>query len=393
MRKRVWALSLVAIMMIVSFSGFCYGEADTGLSNIQSESAILMEESTGEILYRQNEHKPLPPASVTKMMVMLLAMEALDSGRIKLTDQVTASPEACRMGGSQIWLEPGEVMMVSDLMKSICIVSANDASYAMAEHLAGSEERFIAQMNKRGEELGLKNTRFINTTGLTPDDGSEGNITSAYDMALLARELLKHPKVLQWTGTWLDSVRGGNSYLRNTNNLVRFYNGCDGLKTGFTEQAGFCLVATAKREGVRMIAVIMKAANSKIRSREIGRLFNYGFSLYQSVPIYPAGKKLGEVKVLLGNETKVDAILPQELTLVVRRDSDGEKKTVVELQPVIKAPIKKGQVLGKARILMNDKEQACVELVAAQDVNSLGVIRSWWRLFRSFFGQMFEDGK
>lgn len=388
MHYRLGVVSLVVCCIFLAQIAPAHGE--TLPMKIEAESAILLEESTGEILFRQNDMKPLPPASVTKMMVMLLAMEAIDSGKIKLTDKITASPEACKMGGSQIWLEPGETMSVYDMLKAVCIVSANDASYALSEHLAGSEEQFVRKMNQRSKELGLKNTRFVNTTGLTPDDGSEGNITCAYDMAILARELLKHPGILKWTGTWLDSVRDGNSYLRNTNNLVRFYPGCDGLKTGFTEQAGFCLVATAKRNHVRMIAVIMKAPTSKVRSREISRLLNYGFSLYQATEVYPIGANLGKVQVLLGDRPSVSAVLPNGLKVITRRDINQKPAVKINLPTTLRAPIRKGQEVGEVRILLSGREIAKAPLVARENVNDLGVVRSWWRLFRDFFGTIFK---
>lgn len=380
------------VMFSLIFSCFGYCKADEELSSnlkVEAKSAILMESTTGEVLFRQNEHQRLPPASVTKMMVMLLAMEAIDSKKVKLTDMVTASAEACQMGGSQIWLEPGEKMTLSDLMKAICIVSANDASYAVAQFLAGSEENFVALMNRRCKELGMKNTHFVNTTGLTPDNGGEGNLTSAYDMAILARELLKHPNVLRWTGTWLDSLRDGKSYLRNTNNLVRFYTGCDGLKTGFTEQAGFCLVGTAQRDGVRMIAVVMNAKTSKIRSREISKLFNYGFSLFKSETIYPAGARLGKVRVLLGKRNSVNAVLPKGISVVMRRESTSQIKPEVILRTSVKAPLKAGTPIGEVHVKMDGKEIARADLVPEYPVESLGFFASWVKLTREFFGRLF----
>lgn len=391
-----WLIPLL-ILCVLAGGTTVFGKAETSspgeLFKVECNSAILMEASTGEVLFRQNEHQPVPPASVTKMMVMLLVMEALDSGKIKMTDTIVASPEACQMGGSQIWLEPGEKMTVQDLMKAICIVSANDASYAIGEHLAGSEMHFVAAMNKRAKELGLKNTHFVNTTGLGPDSGAEGNITSAYDMAILAREVLKHPGVLRWTGTWLDSIRGGNSYLRNTNNLVRFYQGCDGLKTGFTDKAGFCLVGTAQRNGVRMIAVVMKAATAKIRAREVGRLFNYGFSLYHAVSLYPAGARVGKVRVVLGKQDWVDALLPQGIAVVLRRDSQTPPKTEIVLNPSVKAPVLLNKPIGEVRVMQNGKMIARADLMPVCRVDSLGFVGAWTKLTKEFFGQLFKSGR
>jgi D-alanyl-D-alanine carboxypeptidase (penicillin-binding protein 5/6) len=322
---------------------------------------------------------------------MFLVLEAIDKGQIKLTDTVSASPDACKMGGSQIWLEPGEQMTVSDLMKAICIVSANDASFAVSEHLAGSEENFVALMNKRCKELGMKETHFVNTTGLNPDQSGEGNLTSAYDMAVLASELLKHPDVLRWTGTWLDNIRGGKSYLRNTNYLVRFYSGCDGLKTGFTEQAGFCLVGTAQRDGVRMIAVVMNADTSKIRSREVGKLFNYGFSLFKSETIYPAGAQFGKVRVILGKKHSVNAVLPKGISIVMRRDVTSKPKPEIILKPSLKAPVNVGTPIGFVRVTIDGKEIARADLMPEHPVESLGFFSSWVKLTRDFFGKLFTN--
>ncbi|MGE5597786.1 MAG: D-alanyl-D-alanine carboxypeptidase family protein, partial [Bacteroidota bacterium] len=285
MRRLISALLLVCLLAPGVFASVRAAEGPP--LAISSQSAVLLESSQGRILFAKDEHAIRPPASVTKLMLMLLVMEAVDAGRLKLSEIVTAGPEAVKMGGSQIWLEEGEQMTVADLMKAVSIVSANDASVALAEHLAGSEENFVRLMNKRARELGLKNTHYVNCTGLTPDDPAAGaNRTTAYDQALLAREMLKHPAVLKWTGVWIDYLRNGQSFLRNTNNLVRFYDGCDGLKTGFTEQAGFCLVATARRAGVRLIAAIMNAPTSQVRNAEISKLFNYGFSQLKAYQFY-----------------------------------------------------------------------------------------------------------
>ncbi len=343
---------------------FAEGRASATALKIESLSSILLEPESGEILFQNNSELKLPPASVTKLMVMLLVLEAIDKGQIKLTDTVTASPEACKMGGSQIWLEPGEQMTVAELLKAVCIVSANDSSYALAEHLSGSEENFIALMNKRAAELGLKDTHYVNTTGLEPSSGGAGNITSARDMAFLAREVIKHPTVFRWSGVWIDSLRGGKSFLRNTNNLVRFYQGCDGLKTGFTNQAGFCLVATAKRQGVRLVAVVMKASNSQIRSKDVSKLFNYGFAQYKSYPIYRGGENLGKVTVFRGRQNHVQAIVPQELTAVLKRDFQGEIVRTLKLSPLVKAPVVKGSKIGEVLLSAGGKNCGSIDLVA-----------------------------
>jgi len=357
---------------------------------LQSQSAVLMEYSTGEIIIDKNAKAPLPPASVTKMMVMLLVMEAVDSGQIKLTDKVIASPEACRMGGSQIWLEPGEEMTVAELMKAVGIVSANDASYALGEYLTGSYEEFIRLMNKRSQELGMNNTKYVNTTGLTPDDGGPGNLTSAYDQAILARELLKHPTVLQWTGTWIDSLRGGESFLRNTNNLVRFYEGCDGLKTGFTDQAGFCLVATAKRNGVRLIAVTMNAPTAKVRSGEISKLFNYGFSQFKAVPILKAGQIVGKTRVFKGEEQEVNLVIPKELTLVLKKEVQDEPEIELTFPPKVRAPLTRGQTVGKALVRIKGEVKLESPIVAGADIKESGLFRFILQITKEFLRSLFN---
>ncbi|HEY8463673.1 MAG TPA: D-alanyl-D-alanine carboxypeptidase family protein, partial [Bacillota bacterium] len=351
--------------------------------SVESEAAFLMEPVTGTVLYRKNPNRKLHPASVTKLMVMLLALEALDRGEIKLTDVVTASPEACRMGGSQIWLEPGEQMTVAELLKAVCIVSANDASYALAEHIAGSEANFIALMNQRAKQLGLRNTVYVNTTGLEPDGGGTGNLTTAADMAVLARKVVQYPLVFRWSGVWIDSLRGGKSFLRNTNKLVRFYRGCDGLKTGFTGAAGYCLVATAKREGVRLIAVVMKAPTSDDRSRDISTLFNYGFSKFKAESIYRGGEILGQIRVFRGREKSVPVKVSQELAAVIKRDAKGKIHKVVRLEKVLQAPVVSGQKIGEAVITYQGKPCGRVDLVAAREVKRATVFEIWKEIFHN----------
>lgn len=384
---RIWmpfAVCGLFMMLLLGLAGVACAMAPNGDElKIEAYSAILMEPISGEILFAKNEAVKLPPASVTKLMVMLLTMEAVERGQIKLTDVITASPEACKMGGSQIWLEPGEQMTVSELLKAVCIVSANDASYALAEHLVGSEENFIALMNKRAAELGLKDTHYVNTTGLEPDSGGTGNITSAKDMARLAQEMIKYPRVFQWTGVWIDSLRGGKSFLRNTNNLVRFYRGCDGLKTGFTSEAGFCLVGTAKRDGVRLIAVAMKSATSKSRSQDISKMFNYGFSQYRSAQVYQGKEKIGLIKVFRGREKWLTAVVPHEVTAVVKRGQPGQIVKNVRLMPQISAPVRPGQKVGEITILIDGKQSGLVDLVAAQEVKRASFLEIMNQIFQS----------
>ncbi|NLM36689.1 MAG: D-alanyl-D-alanine carboxypeptidase [Firmicutes bacterium] len=357
---------------------------------IQSESALLMEVSSGEILVDKNSKKPLPPASITKMMVMLLVMEAVENGQINLADKVVASPEACRMGGSQIWLEPGEEMTVEELMKAIGVVSANDASVALAEYLSGSHEEFVKLMNKRAAELGLENTKYVNATGLSPDGGGPGNMTSAYDQAILGRELLKHPTVLKWTGTWIDSLRGGESFLRNTNNLVRFYEGCDGLKTGYTTEAGYCLVATARRNGVRLLAVVMKAPTSAVRNNEITKLFNYGFSQYKALKVLSKGQVLGKTKVMKGNVNEVNLVVPEDLLVVLKKDVQSTPEVLVQIPPKVKAPLTEGQPVGRIIVQIDGETKVTADLVVDQAVEESGFFRFLWQIGKSMIEGFFR---
>ena len=385
---RRWAGMILAVLIIFNTAGWA-GAAGTDGLDLRSEAAVLMEYTTGEILVEKNPHRQLPPASITKMMVMLLVMEAVAAGEIKLSDVVVTTPEAARMGGSQIWLEPGEEMTVAELLKAVSIVSANDASYALAEHVAGSHELFVEMMNKRAQELGLANTRYVNATGLDPDGEGEGNITTAHDMAVLARELLKHPTILQWTGTWIDSLRGGESFLRNTNNLVRFYEGCDGLKTGYTDEAGYSLVGTAQRNNVRVIAVVMKAPTSAARNSDITKLFNYGFSRFKALPVAKSGDKVGKIRVIKGEDREVEVLVGKDLILVVKRDEQGEPEVEIALPPHVKAPLARGERVGEALVKMGGEVKARADLVAAADVAEVGFFRFLLQVTRDFFSVFF----
>lgn len=295
---------LAALVLTVGLVRPCWGVELT----LTSHAALLMEKSTGEILYAQNEHDALPPASVTKIMTVLLTMEAIDSGRIALDDMVTVSAYAAGMGGSQVFLAEGEQMSVDDLLKAVCVSSGNDAAVALAEHVAGVTELFVEQMNNRARELGMKDTHFVNCTGLT----AEGHVTSAHDIALMSRELLlHHPEVRNYTTIWMDTLRSGTFGLSNTNKLIRFYEGATGLKTGFTQEAGYCISATAERDGMELIAVIMKGTTSDSRNTDAKTLLNYGFSTYTLADIQPE-EPLPVLPVTLGTADTVALTLPEE---------------------------------------------------------------------------------
>ncbi len=343
---------------------------------LAGKSALLMDVQTGSVLYERNAHEKLAPASVTKIMTMLLIMEAIDQGRITLTDMVTASETAAAKGGSQIYLKAGETMTVSDMLKSIAVSSANDCACAMAEHLAGSEGAFVALMNQRASELGMADTTFVNCTGLDDGPDAASHRTSAHDIALMSRELLKnHPKIKEFTTIWMDTVRDGAFGLSNTNKLVRFYQGATGLKTGFTSGAGYCLSATAQRDGMELIAVIMGADTSQNRNASCKQLLDYGFANYAI-----ATPELGDtapVPVKLGKQEAV-ALQPGEGgVLLIDKGQKNSVTTEVTTEDRVPAPVTRGQRLGTLTVKAGEQILKEIPLVAAEDVPRL----SWGEMF------------
>ncbi len=336
-------------------------------ADVAAPSAILMEKSTGEVLFSKGEHEKREPASVTKIMTLLLTMEAIDGGKLSYDDTVTASAHASSMGGSQIWLKEGEEMTVRDLLKAVCIVSGNDAATALAEHLGGSEEGFVEMMNKRAAELGMSDTHFVNCTGL-PADGHE---TSAHDIALMSRELiLKHPDIRQFTTVWMDSLRGGESMLVNTNKLVRFYRGATGLKTGSTDSAKYCVSATAEQDGMELIAVILKGETSQSRFDDAKTLLNYGFSHFRLLDITPT-EKIEPVAVNLGEKESVTPVIEGNANRLVEKTA-GNFETEVTVEECVDAPVEKGDVLGKLTLKAEDGSViAEANLIAGESVARL----------------------
>ncbi len=344
---------------------------------VPGKSALLMDVATGTVLYEQNAHQALPPASVTKVMTMLLIMEAIDDGRIRWEDTVTASETAAAKGGSQIFLKAGETMSVSDMVKSIAVSSANDCACAMAEHIAGSEEAFVEKMNARAAELGMKDTHFVNCTGL--DDGADAaqHKTSAYDIAVMSRQLLKyHPKITEFTTIWMDTVRDGTFGLSNTNKLVRFYSGATGLKTGFTQGAGYCLSASAQREGLELIAVVMGCESSQARFAACKSMLDHGFASYALVT--PQLPEAAQVPVVLGAEDAVSAVAGEDTQVLIEKSQKSAVTTRVELADSVTAPVSQGQKLGTLSLLAGEHVIAQVPLVAAQPVAKI----SWWQMFQ-----------
>lgn len=338
--------------------------------NLNAKSALLMDVATGTVLYEKECHERLAPASVTKVMTMLLIMEALDDGRIHLDDQVTASETAAAKGGSQIYLKAGETMPVSDMLKSIAVSSANDCACAMAELIAGSESAFVEQMNQRAAELGMADTHFVNCTGLDDSKEAERHRTSAYDIALMSRQLLKyHPDIKKYTTIWMDTVRGGTFGLSNTNKLIRFYSGATGLKTGFTSGAGYCLSATAKREGMELIAVVMGCESAQKRTADCKALLDYGFATYSVVrPGLKAGRT---VAVHLGKQNTVPVELTERREILVDKARRTSLTARVELAQLVPAPVEKGQQVGTISVYAGEKLLIQLPLAAAQAVAKL----------------------
>jgi D-alanyl-D-alanine carboxypeptidase (penicillin-binding protein 5/6) len=350
--------------------------------SVNVPSAILMEKETGTILYEQNAHQRLAPASVTKIMTMLLVVEAIEAGSLKLTDRVTTSEHAAEMGGSQIYLEVNEQMTVEDMLKSVAVASANDASVALAEEIAGSEGAFVSRMNERAKELQMADTVFSNCTGL-PTTGE--HLTSAYDIALMSRELIAHDMIKKYSTIWMDTVRGGAFGLGNTNKLIRFYNGATGLKTGFTQEAMYCLSATAQRDGVEYIAVIMHAETSAIRFESAKVLLNYAFSTYALLDVCPT-KALSPIPVTLGAVKNLQPVLSGNQKLLVEKMKVQGLIKNVTIVDHLEAPVKAGQELGRLTIQDEDgNELACVPIVAENEVKRL----NWGQIFLRYLRILF----
>ena len=320
--------------------------------NLESESAVLIEQATGQVLYEHNMHEKLRPASVTKVMSILLIMEALDSGQISLTDQVPCSENASSMGGSQIWLDPRETLTVDDMLKAICVASANDCVVAMAEYIAGSEEAFVQKMNDKAKELGMNDTTFKNCHGLDED----GHLTSSYDIALMSRELLvKHPQVTKYTTIWTESLRDGKSEITNTNKLIKTYKGATGLKTGSTGLALYNLSASATRDNLSLIAVIMKAPSTKVRFAEAAKLLDYGFNNFTYKEFSKKGDLVQTIPINKGTKSSLDLILESDCGILIGKGKDSQVEQIINIDENISAPIKAGQKLGEIKFVLDRK--------------------------------------
>jgi D-alanyl-D-alanine carboxypeptidase (penicillin-binding protein 5/6) len=349
--------------------------------DVKAKSSILMEVKTGKILYEDNADEVTAPASITKIMSLVLIMEALDDGRLTLETVVTASEHACSMGGSQIWLEPGEQMTINELLKATVIASANDATVALAEAVSGSEEIFVDEMNKKAKSLGMNSTTFINCTGLDAD----GHTTTAHDVALMSRELISHELIKQYSTVWMDSLRNGESELVNTNKLVRFYEGCTGLKTGTTSKAGYCLSATAKRNGMELVAVVMDGQTSGDRFEGAKKLLNYGFANYTFSSLEADLGENTSVAVKNGTESTVAVKAGEKLDLLLKRSENGKITQEIHLEPEIIAPVKSGQKVGTVRFLLDGKELGSVDIVTEKEVSKLNFGIIFLRLMLCLF--------
>ena len=378
MKRMAWIMVVGSLLLGIFSVG-----ANAQTLEVAGKSAVLMDVATGTVLYESNSHEPLAPASVTKVMTMLLIMEAIDGGVLGWDDPVTASEEAAAKGGSQIYLKAGETMTVSDMLKSIAVSSANDCACAMAEHLAGSEAAFVERMNGRAKELGMNDTNFVNCTGLDDAPDAQNHKTSAYDIALMSRELLKnHPDIKKFTTIWMDTVRSGAFGLANTNKMVRFYSGCTGLKTGFTSGAGYCLSSSAQRDGMELIAVVMGSATSQERFAACKSMLDYGFANFA---IYtPSLAEDASAAVVLGKSSRVKAVPAENGALLVEKGQLPSVTTEISLEETVDAPVSRGQRLGMMTVKAGEQVLSQIPLVAEVAVER----KSWGDIFMDLLRQV-----
>ena len=375
--KQTFCITLSLIMIsfiLLPFSQIAYGAEEDPMNNIEAKSALLMEPISGKILYERNVDEKFAPASVTKVMTMLLAMEAIDNGKISLEDKVTCSENAKKMGGSTMLLDTGEVRTMEELLKGVAIASGNDAAVAIAEYIGGTESDFVNLMNERASELGMQNTTFKNSNGLP----AEGHLSTARDIAIMSQELLKHPTILKYSGIYMETISEGRKSpieLVNHNKLVRFFPGCDGLKTGFTNEAKYCISATAKRNGVRMLTVIMGAPTYKTRNRDAGILMNFGFSKYEGKKLVSKDEDVEEIPMGKQTDRVFIAKAKEDLEVVVPKGTKDElaKKIVID---EIKDEYKEGDIIGKCEVYLGDQKVGEVELYSDRDIEKGGLLDS-----------------
>ncbi len=371
---------ILAMVLILTSSRISFANGDNTNISISSKSAVLMDVGSGQVLYEKNSHEKLPPASVTKVMTMLLICEALDSGKIKLDDQVQVSEIASGMGGSQIFLEPGETQSVDTLLKGIAVASANDACVAMAEYIGGSVESFVDMMNNKAKELNMKDTHFANTNGLPIDN----HYTSAYDIAIMSRELLKHDIISKYLTTWMDSVVVGKKQatigIANTNKLIKHYQGATGVKTGFTQQAKYCLSASAKRGDTHLIATTLGAETSQERFKDASSLLNYGFANYESVKLCSKDDKISTLTMEKAEDDKISLVAKEDLSVLIKKGESKEFTKKIKVYDDRKLPIKEGSVLGVVEVYKGKNKIGEIDLVNNKDINKAGYLKMLQRV-------------
>ena len=379
-KKGFLSILLAFSMIFLASSSVLALEIKNPSFDISSRSAILMDANTGTVLYEKNINAPLPIASVTKIMTVLLIFEAIDGGKITFNDKVTVSENASSMGGSQVYLEPGEEFTVDELLKCVIVSSANDAAVALAEYTFGSIELFVSEMNKRANELEMKNTNFVNVTGL--DDTATNHFSSAYDVAIMSRELLKHEKVTEYTTIWMDTIRNGEFGLSNTNKLVKYYKGITGLKTGSTEKAGFCLSASAKRDGLHLIAVVLGADTSSIRNQEVTKLLDFGFANYSFATLN--GENLGKIQVYSGYEDYV-SVRYETKEILINKGIENKISKEIELSEGVLAPVYENDVIGKVVYKIDSKIICEIDILASKTVLKITFFEYIVKVLKNFF--------
>ena len=389
-KKIISYIITLTLILTLSIGSIYAAQDDTKVEkqknklDISAKSALLLDAKSGKIIYEKDIHEKLPPASITKIMAMLLAMEAIESGDLKLKDQVTVSKQASDMGGSQLFLHEGETQSVENLLKSIAIRSANDSAVALGEHLEGSLETFIETMNKRAKELGMKNTNFKNPTGLPEED----HYSTAYDISLMSKELLKYPQTNEWLTTWMTDIKVGkdkdiNQSLVNTNKLVRFYEGANGIKTGFTNDAKFCLSASAQRGKLNLISVILGGETSDARFDEAKKLLDHGFASYESLTVNKKNDVIESIDISKGKLKQVDLVLKEDIDILVKKGEDRKVEREIKLPDNIKAPFRKNQVVGELIIKIDGKEISKEKIICSEEIEKASLIDLFDRSFRS----------
>ncbi|MGL5756245.1 MAG: D-alanyl-D-alanine carboxypeptidase family protein [Paraclostridium sp.] len=385
--RRFTSIVLAMVMVVMAFGSktFANDKKTQAPINLSSKSAILMDVGSGQILFEKNPHEKLPPASVTKVMTMLLAVEALDNGKIKLDDEVQISERASEMGGSQIFLEPGETQKVDDLLKGIAVASANDACVAMAEFVAGSEEEFVAMMNAKAKELGMKDTNFANTNGLPVDN----HYTSANDIAIMSKELLKHEKITKYLTTWMDQIVVGKKRvaigLANTNKMIKHYQGATGVKTGFTQEAKYCLSASAKRGETHLVAATLGSPTTQERFKDASSLLSYGFANYESVKLCSKGDTIATLTLDKAQDNKVNLIAKEDLSALIKKGESKDFTKKIDVDKNLKLPVQAGTKLGSISIYKGDKQVGKVDLINEKDINKASYFKMFERVIDSIF--------